>query len=426
MRVEKTSVRRRGTSLLTLVLVAAVGACSDSVSPPDTVPPGPVTSLEATVSGGSVQLSWKEPTDPDLAGALVARFPATGPNANPVAGHSYTVGEALGSGQAVFVGRDTKATDAPPCRQHVYAVWAEDRSGNWSAQPQTLSVSGLPGQALPAAPTALRAQIDTGTVALSWTNSGSPASLRVVRKQGSPPTSASDGQVVFSGSGTAARDIVPALVPQVASYYGVFACNPCGDCESMGAKASVTPTLMEALRAGGYVLFWRHATANTCTDKQSLGTAAQAQIMDWWKSCERNCSTALARQLDSPQGYDEAETVGNALRARKIPFARVYSSEYCRALETAQRMGLGPIPETLKELTFFVYPELTPTPSNGCLASLLGTVPSAGRNVALVAHTFLGCNDGIASAEAWIYRPDGRGGSALIAKVKASEWASLP
>jgi hypothetical protein len=111
------------------------------------------------------------------------------------------------------------------------------------------------------------------------------------------------------------------------------------------------------------------------------------------------------------------------MRTRSIPFSRVASSEYCRAAETASRIAPSPPAETLKEITFYVYPELDPCKG---LAALVATPPRAGTNVAVVAHVFLGCTDGIASAEGWIYRPDGRGGSTLVAKVKASEWSSLP
>ena len=417
--------RTRVTRLLGLFTLACVSAaCSDEPTAVDTTPPGAIPSLAATVTGGSVRLSWQKPPDRDVAGTLVVRFPAAGVSGAPETGRSYAVGGAVGSGQAIFTGDATEATDSPPCREHVYGAWARDAAGNWSANARTARVTGLPGSALPAAPTSLSATVDAAGIALSWTLTGAaPASMRVVRKRGSPPAGVGDGDVVFAGTGTAARDAAPELNPLVTLHYAAFACNPCGDCEPTGARASLTPTLTQALRAGGYVLFWRHATANTCQDRQELGRASMPQIVDWWKSCDRNCATALARQLDQ-QGYDEADAIGGAIRTRMIPFSRVLSSEYCRSVETAAHMALGPPTETFKDITFYVYfPEI-----DACVAfpKLLAVVPSAGSNTAIVAHTFAGCTDGIASAEAWIYRPDGKGGSTLIAKVKANEWAGLP
>src|SRR5947207_188877 len=78
----------------------------------------------------------------------------------------------------------------------------------------------------------------TGAVGLSWTVAGSPASLGVVRKQRTAPVDATDGTLVFAGTGTTAREAAPELNPLETSNYAVFACNPCGDCEASGARAT--------------------------------------------------------------------------------------------------------------------------------------------------------------------------------------------
>jgi hypothetical protein len=280
------------------------------------------------------------------------------------------------------------------------------------------------------APASLTAAVDGPGVALAWTASGAaPASFRILRKPGAPPTSASDGDVVFAGSGSSARDATPGLNPLVTLNYAVFACNPCGDCEPAGARASVTPTLTQALKAGGYVIFWRHTTAAVCADRQELGPASMPQVRDWWKSCERDCAIATARQL-SPSGYDDADAIGAGIRAKGIPFSRVLSTEYCRGRETAAHMALGPQTETIKELTFFVYPELDLCAE---FRKLIAQAPGTGSNTALVAHLFLvgasepPCMDSdLAMGEAIVFKPDGRGGSTKIARVKPNEWATLP
>jgi hypothetical protein len=204
----------------------------------------------------------------------------------------------------------------------------------------------------------------------------------------------------------------------------VFACNPCGDCEPVGARTSLTPTLAQSLRAGGFVVFWRHAHANVCEDL--LEPASNTTVANWWKSCERTCrpaGTATARQL-SQLGYAQADSIGNALRAKGIPFSRVLSSEYCRATETAARMNLGPTAETLTALTFFVYP----TDPCTTLPGLLAEAPRSG-NTAIIAHLFLPCLDltpQLAMGEALVYLPDGRGGSTFVGRVDVGEWATLP
>jgi hypothetical protein len=426
--VTRTSAGSRSFVPFALVCVLAAG-CSDEPAAVDTTAPGTVQSLAAAVTGGSVRLSWRNPADADVAGSLLVRFPATGVIANPAAGRTYVVGDTLGSGRAVFAGSGTEATDSPPCREQVYGAWARDAAGNWSAESQTVRVVGLAGSPLPAAPTGLTATIDAAGVGLSWTMAGTAVPVRLVRKRGAPPAGPTDGDLVFAGSAASTRDPTPELNPQVTGHYAVFACNPCGECESTGARTSVTPTLTQSLRAGGFVIFWRHALADVCEDRQALGRASMPQVQDWWKSCVRDCAVATARQLSSI-GYAQADSIGRGLRSHGIAFSRVLSSEYCRSVETATGMALGPTPETLRDVTFYVYfPEIDPCV---ILPPMLAQRPAGGANTAIVAHTFAGCTDGggvepgIDSGEAWIYRPDGRGGSTRVARVRANQWAGLP
>jgi hypothetical protein len=424
--LDQASVKSRWIGVFTLACLAASG-CLDAPTAADTTPPGPLAALAAEVMGATVRLSWSEPGDPDVIGSLIARFLATGVIPVPEAGRTYGAGDALGPGVVVFSGRDTRTIDtSPPCQRQMYVGWARDGSGNWS-QSQSVQVSGLPGSALPAAPTSLSARVDGTGIALAWTTTGSPPALvRVVRRRGAPPASAADGETVLIGPGTmtAGRDPMVELSPLLTWHYAVFACNPCADCEPAGARATVTPTLAQSLRAGGFVVFWRHTQANVCEDL--LEPASNTTVPNWWKSCERTCrpaGTATARQL-STLGYAQADSIGSALKAKDIPFSRVLSSEYCRAIETAARMNLGPLTETLTTLTFFVYP----TDPCTTLPELLAQVPRSG-NTAIIAHLFLPCLDmtpQLAMGEALVYKPDGRGGSTLVQRVNVSEWATLP
>ena len=51
------------------------------------------------------------------------------------------------------------------------------------------------------------------------------------------------------------------------------------------------------------------------------------------------------RQL-APAGRQTAERVGEAIRALRIPVGTVLASPYCRTLQTAQLMELGPVETT--------------------------------------------------------------------------------
>ena len=55
-----------------------------------------------------------------------------------------------------------------------------------------------------------------------------------------------------------------------------------------------------------------------------------------------DCTTQ--RNLDD-QGREQARNIGAWLRERGINSARVYSSQWCRCLETAERMDLGTVVE---------------------------------------------------------------------------------
>ena len=56
----------------------------------------------------------------------------------------------------------------------------------------------------------------------------------------------------------------------------------------------------------------------------------------------KNCKTQ--RNLDEA-GREQARRIGDEFRKRGIKQARIYSSQYCRALETARLTKLGPVTE---------------------------------------------------------------------------------
>ncbi|MGH7787367.1 MAG: hypothetical protein ACRERC_10905 [Candidatus Binatia bacterium] len=287
------------------------------------------------------------------------------------------------------------------------------------------------------APTNLAARIDAGTVLLQWFNpdpgAGHPESL-VLRKLNAPVAGPDDADAteIFRGAASAATDEVSALLPDVAGqprvyHYAVFACAAGGaPCVSSGSATTLAPTLLEALRAGGYNLHWRHAEANLCVDQTGLGPADTTAVPDWWKTCERDCGTSTARQLDDPLGISQSQTVGAALDALDIPIGRVLSSEFCRNVQTAEHMDFGPPIEQLPALTYFVYDEL-----DRCADSyaLFAVAPAPGTNAALIGHAGFTnpCDvlDTLRRGEAAIFKPDGAGGSLHIANVHFDEWADL-
>ncbi|EOR93623.1 hypothetical protein ADIARSV_3207 [Arcticibacter svalbardensis MN12-7] len=85
-----------------------------------------------------------------------------------------------------------------------------------------------------------------------------------------------------------------------------------------------------------YFIVLRHADASVGFD-YNLGHQDPVIPANWWKSCD----STLARQLN-PQGITRATELGVALKDLKMPITRVISSEFCRAITTAQLINSGP------------------------------------------------------------------------------------
>ena len=92
------------------------------------------------------------------------------------------------------------------------------------------------------------------------------------------------------------------------------------------------------------------------------------------------------RKLDA-EGRAQAKALGRKLVDAGVKRARVYSSQWCRCIETARLLGLGPVDE-LPPLNSF-YP--TPEDKQARIASLrtfLAAQPADGPLLVLVTHQF--------------------------------------
>jgi hypothetical protein len=290
-------------------------------------------------------------------------------------------------------------------------------------------------------PSDLTAVIDGPLVRLAWVPPD-PASGRVevvvLRRLNAAVTGPDDPEatLIFAGAATTTTDEVAQLLPDVPEtarryFYAVFGCNSGSSaCERTGASATLEPTLAAVLRAGGYVLYFRHASATVCVDRTDLGTAAMTSVPNWWKSCDANCPidgpiTATARQLDST-GPLQAMAIAQAFDALAVPVGRVLSSEFCRCVITAQLMDLGPPIEQVQEITYFVHDE-----PNRCANSFarINDAPTAGTNTAIVSHIgfspFCPPIDQLAPAEAAIFKPDGQGANTFVTRVTSEQWAAF-
>jgi broad specificity phosphatase PhoE len=122
------------------------------------------------------------------------------------------------------------------------------------------------------------------------------------------------------------------------------------------------------LRGGGQVLLIRHAEAPGTGDPEGF------RLGDC--STQRNLSEA---------GRDQARAIGAWLRDRGIARARVFSSQWCRCLETAELLALGAVAELPALNSFYERPS-DREPNLAALRSFIAARPTTGELLVLVTH----------------------------------------
>ena len=137
---------------------------------------------------------------------------------------------------------------------------------------------------------------------------------------------------------------------------------------AMAGDDSDPAELIKRMIAGGHILMVRHALA------PGFGDPANFRIGD--------CSTQ--RNLDE-RGRQQARAIGNWLRSEGITSARVYSSQWCRCLETAELLEMGPVAE-LPALNSFYELTQNREPNLKALRKFIAQQPSDGVLVILVTH----------------------------------------
>lgn len=169
--------------------------------------------------------------------------------------------------------------------------------------------------------------------------------------------------------------------------------------------------MLEALKAGGYVIYLRH-------DQTDI-SRSDADPIDL-----NDC--AKQRPL-SDAGRAHARTIGLAFGAAGIPIDQVFASPVCRAAETAS-LAFPDVKRTTPRA--LVYTLALPKEDLGGAADelrkMLATPPQAGANTVLVGHT----TNLKEAAGLWpkheggalIFRPDGHGAFALAGTIDPAEF----
>lgn len=277
--------------------------------------------------------------------------------------------------------------------------------------------AGTPLDAGSLTPTAFTATLspDGQRVVLSWLNA-SNTRVRVTRTL-TEGTTTGAAVTVFEGTATMADERVDRLLPNVTPArvytYRVVGCDAT-TCESTGPTAPLSLTLKQALRGGGYSIFWRHASADVCADRLTLCptstmTCAQAvantSAADWWRTCQSDaptCSTN-ARQLNTVAAPNETMAVRMWFQSNGVTVGRIATSEFCRCFETAQQFMFGPTLEYSQDLTYYVYEESLRCPKT---VAMLNQTPTSGTNSGFVSHAGFTCPtlDSLAWGEAAVFK----------------------
>lgn len=135
----------------------------------------------------------------------------------------------------------------------------------------------------------------------------------------------------------------------------------------LGAPARADERLWSALRSGTAVGLIRHALA------PGGGDPAHFRLEDC--ATQRNLSEA---------GRQQARAMGATFRRHGVTAARVLSSRWCRCLDTARLLDLGPVEPFPPLDSFFSYPERADSQMAALRAFL--SSPEHGRPRVLVTH----------------------------------------
>lgn len=192
----------------------------------------------------------------------------------------------------------------------------------------------------------------------------------------------------------------------------------CSILRPASAEAPMTgEALIDAVRQGGYNLYFRHVR----TDWSQHDRIEKA---GGWTSCD----PARARQL-SRAGRETARAIGRAIKAVNIPVGRVLASPYCRTVETAKLMNVGPVESTTAVINMRSADYVGGRDAVVRTArELLSTPPAPGTNTVIVAHgnvareaTPVYPGEG----ECVVFRPDGQGNFSVAGRLTPDQWIKL-
>ena len=196
---------------------------------------------------------------------------------------------------------------------------------------------------------------------------------------------------------------VLAVLGLLAAFSSVVLSAPSGVPDQEHALSG--ESLAAALKRGGYVIYYLEQGVDL-------------------KRCETQ------RNLND-NGREEAKLIGAQFRKLNIPVGEVLASEFCRCRETADlAFGRHKLEPLLTGVSRSVEAAPRRERAIAALKKMLAATPPPGTNTVLVSHGFnLWDAEGFhlgTQGEAAIYKPDGQGGYALVARLLPRDWGELP
>ena len=173
--------------------------------------------------------------------------------------------------------------------------------------------------------------------------------------------------------------------------------------------------LAQMLRAGGYVIAFRHGA--THADQADTDPLNHENI-------------AKQRQLNA-KGEDAAKALGEAFKLIGIPVSKAITSHFNRAYQTAKLAGFDNVEKNIDITEGGLI--VSPNENNRRAAAfrkLASTVPPAGTNIVVVSHkpntidAFGKDWFEVREGEATIFKPDGAAYK-VVARIQMDEWPRM-
>ena len=167
--------------------------------------------------------------------------------------------------------------------------------------------------------------------------------------------------------------------------------------------------LAEALRRGGYVLYFRHTATDFSQSDRGMTSYGEC-------ATQRNLSEA---------GRAQAREIGEAIRALKLPVGDVVASPFCRTMETGRLMFGRAEPSTVVRGYEGTNAE---NADYGRLVALLASPPKPGTLRMITSHgnpfRAIAGPPHLDEGEAAVLKPAGND-FVVVARIRSEDWPAL-